>query len=852
MKRTYLFAAMFCGLLGLHAAPTDSAGIRLSAFFRNLSSYDTQFSQEKVYLHLDNSAYFVGEKLWFKAYVTRASSLMPSDLSKVLYVELRNSYGGLIDRKSYELEEGQANGCFDLGDLLVSGFYEIRAYTRAMLNWDGAYTFSRVVPVYDEPKETGNYKGRLSMFNPVSGSETPSSTRPKAAVEHPADAQGKDLCAEFYPEGGWRVKGQPSVVAYKVCDRDGSGDYAVGRLYDEKGNVVQTFRPLHDGMGRFALEGGRTYSRVTFSDSQGKEREYRLPEEREEGVAMALADSSDSLEISLYATPRYRERRLGVSVMCRGAAAYFSTLTFHSGHHMLRIAHKALHDGINSVTLFTDEGEILCERLVWSKPDRAATLQVRQNQPVYSPFSPVVLDMQLLNALKKPARAYFSLSVREDNGELAAPDAGISTELLLSGDLRGYIARPDYYFEADDETHRAALDLLLCVQGWRRYEWQQMAGVKPLKVSQPIEEQQVVTGHVMTSDNHPYKGLDLNLLVTTGNGTTIAAGQSADDGSFAFLLKKFYGEGWGFITTQKNGKRASCRILLERNFSPALRPFDPRQMLVLQPTPLQPTLSQSDTFEWTDTIAKNQIRLRAVTVREKRRTDFASGLYNWGGGEEAARRNSYIYYNAEEGVMEEMDKGEEVGYVWDWLKKIDKDFDYNVSDSGDGYDFYYKNRRAKVSFDNGFAGDESGTASSTIRDINHLFLDEVRAIYIVLNGTSNDIIGGNMSENTPSASILLYSRPNDMKPIDHAKKGMRVTRFRGYEPPVTFLSPDYRRIDANNENDFRRTLYWNPDVLTDSAGHASVVLYSNARAEQHLRITACAVLPDGSLLDFSR
>ena len=174
-----------------------------------------------------------------------------------------------------------------------------------------------------------------------------------------------------------------------------------------------------------------------------------------------------------------------------------------------------------------------------------------------------------------------------------------------------------------------------------------------------------------------------------------------------------------------------------------------------------------------------------------------------------------------------------------------------MSDSGNGYDFYYKNRKAKVSLDNGLADDESGTASSTIRDVHHLFLDEVKAIYIVLNGTSNDALGGNMSE-TPSASILLYSRPNDLKPIDHVKKGMRVTRFRGYEPPVTFLSPDYRHIDANNESDFRRTLYWNPDVLTDSVGHASVVLYSNARPEQRLRITARAVLPDGSLLDFSR
>ena len=64
--------------------------------------------------------------------------------------------------------------------------------------------------------------------------------------------------------------------------------------------------------------------------------------------------------------------------------------------------------------------------------------------------------------------------------------------------------------------------------------------------------------------------------------------------------------------------------------------------------------------------------------------------------------------------------------------------------------------------------------------------------------------------------------------------------------------PDYRKRDLPDSNDFRRTLYWNPDVLTDENGRASVVFYSNARPGVKLGITARAVLPDGSILDFSR
>ncbi|MBR5634056.1 MAG: hypothetical protein IKW78_02580, partial [Prevotella sp.] len=35
--------------------------------------------QEKVYVHTDNTCYFVGDTLWYKAYVLRADDLRPTD-----------------------------------------------------------------------------------------------------------------------------------------------------------------------------------------------------------------------------------------------------------------------------------------------------------------------------------------------------------------------------------------------------------------------------------------------------------------------------------------------------------------------------------------------------------------------------------------------------------------------------------------------------------------------------------------------------------------------------------------------------------------------------------------------------
>ena len=55
--------------------------------------HDTSRGSGEVYLHFDNTGYFMGEKMWFTAYVVRADGHRPGVRSRVLYVELLNPGG---------------------------------------------------------------------------------------------------------------------------------------------------------------------------------------------------------------------------------------------------------------------------------------------------------------------------------------------------------------------------------------------------------------------------------------------------------------------------------------------------------------------------------------------------------------------------------------------------------------------------------------------------------------------------------------------------------------------------------------------------------------------------------------
>ena len=169
MKRCILILALLMGNLAMGRAQESTPFQSIFSYVQNVYQFSKVCPQEKVYLHFDNTAYFQGDVIWFSAYVVDATTQLPAP-SKVLYVELLSPNGVVLRQLKLKVENGQAHGSLPLVDssteearalrgtlALPSGFYEVRAYTRTMLNFDEAGIFSRVFPVYETPEKEGDY-----------------------------------------------------------------------------------------------------------------------------------------------------------------------------------------------------------------------------------------------------------------------------------------------------------------------------------------------------------------------------------------------------------------------------------------------------------------------------------------------------------------------------------------------------------------------------------------------------------------------------------------------------------------------------------------------------------------------
>ena len=480
--------------------PTEKLLDHLKRFGHNLP-------QEKVYVHMDNTCYFIGDTIWFSAYTTQTNDSKPSQISGVLYVELYNQEGYLVERKLVEMNHGRGYGNFIIDKEAYAGYYELRAYTRWQLNWgmfqrehaevckDWFYSkeleynyfrdydklYSRVFPVYDMPATEGDY--------------TTNMTRKTMRRLFKRDPHERKRVLTLYPEGGELVEGLPCRVAFEATWDD--GQELEGSLMNAKA----------ENRGRGVIEITSTAKdkrELVFTTTDGNQVKTRLPEVANHGVALRVDVGTDSVDIIVRRTHDLLTDSMGLTIMHEGILqTYFN---MNGGEQRFRVAKRDLKVGVNQATVFDEEGHVWADRLFFVKDSNITRSNVTISgvKDVYEPYEPITLT------LKAPTQegGNMSLAVRDaSHRDVLYDNASLQTEMLLTSEIKGFVPNPEFYFEKDDNIHNRALDLLMLTQGWRRFKWQDMAIKNAWQLTQVPERTPVITGKVYKTSNDLFSAL---------------------------------------------------------------------------------------------------------------------------------------------------------------------------------------------------------------------------------------------------------------------------------------------------------------------------------------------------------
>lgn len=845
-----IFAIVFLFFSPLHAA--EDVGIR--EMVNRINLFNRYLPQEKVYLHFDNTAYFMGEKMWFKAYVLRSDNHHATDVSRVLYVELLDRSGNVVETQKLPIGAmGQADGVFDLRNVLAGGFYEVRAYTRYMLNWDSSWLFSRVFPIFETPGKEGDYS-RPSLGKTAwqvrESEKVP--TKEKTGISF---AKPEDGNIAFFPEGGHLVENLSCRVAFEIRDRQGLPVNGTGELSCGE-ECLCSVSTSQNGRGVFSLvaQPGKIYS-LNLKDKRGRLYRQELPVAEKEGCSMRVTRSGKPWCVNLNTTTSFAQDSLGIVLTAHGALKHVDVVAG-SRSIYLSLPDSAIADGVNRVSVVNGAGQVLADRLFFQYPRTLKdSISVTVKETSLLPSSPINLSFHA------PPSTIFSLSVRDADTEKNISSLDCENWLLLAGELHGYVSHPEYYFESDDAEHREAADLLMLVQGWRRYDLSQMMGKKNFKIVHPVEKGLSISGRL--------KGPQKKAIVSNQNlrfrlynelGQSLSGNAVTDSlGYYVIEVPPCDGEWNMFVHIPKK-----YSIEIDRNFSPS-----PRSLSLLELMRPQDVTAAMTSFHYsrnTDEVLEKPAgismlsRTHMLPTVVKKKHFWESGIA-WDNITEG-REVSYLYYNIDKERDRLLDKGEEIPYIYEWLKQKNHAFKGDYRELFDAFnpafwydkdvcDFSYNGNPILWMLDNSprcitnglpFTGTVPLMKSRTIDDM-PVTMGEVKAIYITEapNVWKRYLVGNAWAKIGNMATVFVYTH----KMFRKCPKNLRHTFFDGYSPAVEFYSPGYGELPSNE--DFRRTLYWNPYVRTNKEGYVDLRICNTGTCRQ-LIISAEAITPDGNIV----
>jgi len=444
---------------------------------------------EKVYLHFNKPYYASGEAMWFNAYTVNLSSLILSDNSGVLYVDLISPSGEIIVNQKLRILNGLSDGMIDIPKSLSTGQYQVRAYTNWMRNYDDTFFFNKHFYIYNSDEVLND--------------------------SYPKQSSLKDFDVQFFPEGGQLIQGLTAQIAFKAIDDKGKGIEINGSIVDSNGKKITEFKTRHDGMGSFFFHPqiGTEY-KLKFSYKK-IDKSYDFPEIIPEGYAITVNNLKDkNIQVMIKNTPSLNNTELIIVAQTRGILFHREKIEVKRGGAVVSIPKAKFPDGIVQITIFNMDKLPICERLVFIDNQQIINTTIQTDKMVLNKRDKVTLRLFVNDQYGK--------AVRNTNFSMAITDAAhimknntretIKSNLLLSSDLKGKISNPGYYFLEDTRDSRIAMDLVMLTHGWRRFTWQEISNGSLIETTFSHESGINISGTSINRSGKPVTNAFINFI----------------------------------------------------------------------------------------------------------------------------------------------------------------------------------------------------------------------------------------------------------------------------------------------------------------------------------------------------
>ncbi|MGY4536889.1 hypothetical protein ACVW0P_001303 [Mucilaginibacter sp. UYNi724] len=630
----------------------------------------------------------------------------------------------------------------------------------------------------------------------------------------PLTAASADRDVQFFPEGGELTLGVRSKVAFKAINTDGFGVNIKGTITDNTGTVVTNLETAHLGMGVFALmpEDGKTYkANITFAD--GVTTAYDIPRIKPAGITLSVySNDPDNINIKLSANDPYfkaNEGKIYYVAAQSGGAIYFAAQTaLQTATYSAAIPKSKFPTGLLQLTLFSERGIALAERIVFIKRNDMLNLTIAPDRKAFSVRQRVKFAVSAKNNAT-PVEGEFSVAVTDETKVPVDEESEttIMSNLLLTSEIKGYIEKPNYYFISKDPNVDANLDILMLTQGYRRISYRNIiTGKFPQVYLTPEQQGLEVNGILRNNTGMPISKGNLRIQIPAKN---YFAETVADmSGNFRFPKLTFPDSAQVIISARNNPSSKNLMISVNGDsYQPATKNVNALDEVTNIDSAYKPLMLNSKR-QYENLHILKEVTIRSTSlVKKPTHNDYGtlSALPVMADQQLTGARfkdcpNLYICLPAMLlGVTAENNQ---------------LFFTKNISNQNkQPMQVFLNGSPVDYQTLNGYRGDDVETIevfkSDGLSNINRNYMSDGIISIITRKIEKSKITFAQLQEMLPKGNLLSYNA-------------------QGYSIPREFYSPKYDPLKQGAfGGDLRSTIFWSPKIKTDKTGLTSFEYFNS-------------------------
>jgi len=496
----------------------------------------------------DKMYYKPGETIWFRAFVTNTESQTAPVQSNELFVMLYDKSGKVILQDGYRLINGSASGDLLIPENLTEDNYFLTSYCSAISSVDELtciplhinpfYSNQLVVETHARDSIfTGGQKNEIYVFlrdvsgeiqkntslkyQLVNGSEIidkgkvktddkgkavipvtiPSKTNGEPFICALTDGSGQwqhevflptnldPIVVRLFPEGGTLIPGTPAKIGFTAFNKWGLPVDLEGSVQNQEGQSITLVKTFTKGLGLFSvINDGQQKNKLVISGKTGQNQSIDIPAPNSTGLSLSIV-KTDAAFISTNLIFADKMKHPVAITVTHGNAIYWGGDMEINGTGRIKIPTDNLPKGMNLLSVFSQKGDLLAERIVYADKDTKMKVEVLPEKTSLQPTQSMKFKVRLTDGNNKPLAGSIGVTVTDKfrNHLIGEP---IDQFMMIGSELETPFSIISRAFP-DKLSNSALLDAYLIANHLKGFDWDKIRQNKTISTSDKSFETQI-------------------------------------------------------------------------------------------------------------------------------------------------------------------------------------------------------------------------------------------------------------------------------------------------------------------------------------------------------------------------